>query len=139
MSCPYERKAGKGAAASSGSGNIWPGRRVLWDRGAQGCLPRRRCSERGCTVLTLLFLVLLYFLPSIIGRDKRDAAGIILLNVFLGWTVIGWVIALVWAITAEPYSPVRLVSVPAGGRFCCQCGTFVYPGAHFCTACGRTV
>jgi len=70
-------------------------------------------------VLTLLFLVLLYFLPSIIGRDKRDAAGIILLNVFLGWTVIGWMIALVWACTAEPYSPVRLVGVPAGGRFCC--------------------
>ena len=90
-------------------------------------------------MLTLLFLVLLYFLPAIIGRDKRDAAGIILLNVFLGWTVIGWVIALVWAITSEPYSPVRLVSVPPGGRFCCQCGTFVYPGAHFCTACGRTV
>ncbi len=90
-------------------------------------------------MLTLLFLVLLYFLPSIIARDKRDAAGIILLNVFLGWTVIGWVIALVWAITAEPYYPVRLVALPAGGHFCSQCGTFAYPGAHFCAACGRTV
>ena len=90
-------------------------------------------------MLTLFFLVLLYFLPSIIGHDKRDAAGIILLNVFLGWTVIGWVIALVWAITAEPYASVRLVAVPAGGHFCSQCGTFACPGAHFCTACGRTV
>ena len=67
--------------------------------------------RKGCPVLTLLFLVLLYFLPTIIGRDKRDAAGIILVNVFLGWTVIGWLIALIWAITAEPYSPVRLVAV----------------------------
>ena len=90
-------------------------------------------------MLTLLFLAFLYFLPTIIGHDKRNAAGIILLNVFLGWTVIGWLIALIWAITAEPYSPVRLVAVPIGGRFCCQCGAFAHAGAHFCTACGRTV
>ena len=90
-------------------------------------------------MLTLLTLVILYFLPSIIGREKRDATGIILLNLFFGWTVIGWVIALIWACTAEPYCPVKLVPVPAGGRFCCQCGTFAYLGAHFCTSCGRTV
>ena len=33
--------------------------------------------EWGGIVLTLLFLTFLYFLPAIIGRDKRDAAGII--------------------------------------------------------------
>jgi hypothetical protein len=90
-------------------------------------------------MLTLAFLVLLYFLPAIIGRHKRDAAGIFLLNLFLGWTFIGWVIALVWACAAEPYVPVRFVPVVAGARFCCQCGSIAYPGAHYCTACGRTV
>jgi hypothetical protein len=90
-------------------------------------------------VLTLIFLLLLYFLPAIIGRDKHDAAAIFLLNLFLGWTVIGWVIALLWACAAEPYATVRLVPVPESGRFCSQCGTFAYRGAHFCTACGRTV
>lgn len=90
-------------------------------------------------MLTLLFLTLLYFLPAIIGRDKRDAAGIFLLNLFLGWTVIGWVIALIWACAAETYPRVHMVPVVVGGRFCCQCGTATYPGAHFCTACGRTV
>jgi hypothetical protein len=45
------------------------------------------------------FGFVMYFLPSIIAfaRSKRDITGIILLNFFLGWTVIGWVIALVWA------------------------------------------
>lgn len=90
-------------------------------------------------MLTLLFLLLLYFLPALVGRDKRDAAGIFLLNLFLGWTVIGWVIALLWACTAEPFPRVHLMPVPAAGRFCCQCGSITYPGAHFCTACGRTV
>jgi Superinfection immunity protein len=45
--------------------------------------------------LTFLF----YFLPTIIAfaRSKRDAMSIFLLNLFLGWTLIGWVVALVWA------------------------------------------
>jgi hypothetical protein len=41
----------------------------------------------------------LYFLPSIIAlaRSKRDLLAIFLLNFFLGWSVIGWIVALVWA------------------------------------------
>ncbi|MFZ0774580.1 MAG: superinfection immunity protein [Candidatus Sulfotelmatobacter sp.] len=44
-----------------------------------------------------------YFLPSIIAaaRSKRDIAAIVLLNFFLGWTVIGWVVALVWAVKTD--------------------------------------
>jgi Superinfection immunity protein len=42
----------------------------------------------------------LYFLPAIIAfaRSKRDAVSILVLNFFLGWTAIGWVVALVWAL-----------------------------------------
>ena len=45
------------------------------------------------------FPLLLYFLPSIIAlaRSKRDTLAIFLLNFFLGWSVIGWIVALVWA------------------------------------------
>jgi hypothetical protein len=41
----------------------------------------------------------LYFLPSIIAlaRNKRDTLAIFLLNLFLGWSVIGWFVALIWA------------------------------------------
>ena len=41
----------------------------------------------------------MYFLPSIIAlvRSKRDTLAIFLLNLFLGWSVIGWIVALVWA------------------------------------------
>jgi hypothetical protein len=44
----------------------------------------------------------LYFLPTIVGHNKSNAAAIFLLNLFLGWTFIGWVVALVWASTTEP-------------------------------------
>ena len=90
-------------------------------------------------MLHLLFGFLLYFLPSIIGHDKRDAVGILLLNLLLGWTVIGWIIALIWAVSAERSVPVHFVQVPAGVRYCCQCRTIAYPNAHYCTSCGRTV
>ena len=58
--------------------------------------------------LLFAFLLLpfgaLHFLPTIIAalRNGRSVIPIFLLNLFLGWTVIGWVIALIWAIRDEP-------------------------------------
>jgi Superinfection immunity protein len=45
----------------------------------------------------------MYFLPSIIAlaRSKRDILAIILLNFFLGWTMIGWVVALIWSLKTD--------------------------------------
>ena len=47
-------------------------------------------------------LVAMAFLPSIIAfaRRHQNRAAILVLNIFLGWTFVGWVIALVWAFTA---------------------------------------
>ena len=52
---------------------------------------------------------ILYFLPTIVAlvRSKRDSVSIVLLNVFLGWTLIGWVIALVWAFKVDNPLPAR--------------------------------
>ena len=45
----------------------------------------------------------LYFLPTILAavRHKRNILGVVLLNVFAGWTIIGWIIALVWSLTGD--------------------------------------
>lgn len=45
-----------------------------------------------------------HFLPTIIAalRNSRHLVAIFLLNLFLSWTVIGWIVALIWAITSEP-------------------------------------
>jgi hypothetical protein len=45
----------------------------------------------------------LYFLPTIIvlARHKKNVLGPILVNVLLGWTVIGWIVALIWAVTID--------------------------------------
>ena len=91
-------------------------------------------------MLFLFFLGCLYFLPTIIGRNKADAGAIFLVNLFLGWTVVGWIAALVWACAANVEAvPARFVPVASSGRFCSQCGTLSVVGAHFCAACGRAV
>lgn len=49
------------------------------------------------------FGFVMYFLPTIIAavRSKRDVVSIAVLNIFLGWTLIGWIIALVWALKED--------------------------------------
>jgi len=46
-----------------------------------------------------LIIVVTYFLPTIMAVVRRHPSGvaIYLLNLFLGWTLIGWVAALVWS------------------------------------------
>jgi len=46
-----------------------------------------------------------YCRPAIIAavRHTHNSMGILLLNLFLGWTVIGWFAALLMAIFSMPY------------------------------------
>jgi hypothetical protein len=55
------------------------------------------------TVLELLLVVLffaLYFLPTLIAflRQHKNKLAIFLLNLLLGWTILGWVVSLVWSV-----------------------------------------
>lgn len=62
-------------------------------------------------LIMLAIAIPLYFLPAIIAgcRGKvSGTAGVVLLNIFLGWTVIGWWVALIWAFTGRTAADVRL-------------------------------
>ena len=45
----------------------------------------------------------IYFVPTIIAAIRRSKGilGIILLNIFAGWTFIGWIIALIWSLVGQ--------------------------------------
>ncbi|MBY0421233.1 MAG: superinfection immunity protein [Parvularculaceae bacterium] len=49
--------------------------------------------------LLLVALIALYFLPIIVAasRGHPGRGGVFVLNLFLGWTLVGWVVALAWA------------------------------------------
>lgn len=48
-------------------------------------------------------LTLFYLLPFAIafGKKRANTAAIFALNLFLGWTLVGWVVALVWSLMEE--------------------------------------
>jgi hypothetical protein len=65
--------------------------------------------SQGIVFFALLFI--LYWLPFIVAcrRRKADGVAIGILNAFLGWTFIGWVIALIWAYRVDylPSQPIH--------------------------------
>ena len=66
---------------------------------------RRFKLQLGLSQLSLIFFVVgvvLYFAPWANARSRKhhqaDAIGI--LNLLLGWTVLGWIVALIWSASA---------------------------------------
>lgn len=47
-------------------------------------------------------LLMIYFLPWLIAwaRDHHQIGSIAILNLLLGWTVLGWIVSLVWSASA---------------------------------------
>jgi hypothetical protein len=58
-------------------------------------------------LVVLLLLGALYLLPALIGQSRHhhQRVAIWVLNIFLGWTVLGWIASLVWASTATAGKP----------------------------------
>jgi hypothetical protein len=54
------------------------------------------------SVVIFIAIILIYFLPTLIASKRKhpQTNAIFGLNLFLGWTFLGWVGALVWCATA---------------------------------------
>ena len=55
------------------------------------------------TIFYVLIIFGAYFLPSInaYSKKKRNKGAVLTLNFFLGWTIIGWIVALIWSTTND--------------------------------------
>jgi hypothetical protein len=102
------------------------------------------------TMLTLIAITFLYFLPSFLARDRHNFGAIFLFNFFLGWTFVGWIVALIWACASEPRPGVYIAGAPvpvyavaghsmALARYCSSCGTLARADGRYCATCGRAV
>ena len=49
-------------------------------------------------ILLLIVGMVFYFVPAVIGFRKKNFTAIALVNLLAGWTVVGWIFALIWAI-----------------------------------------
>lgn len=57
-------------------------------------------SGGGAAGFGVLLLIALYFAPTIVavGRKVVNTGSVIVVNLFLGWTLVGWVVALAMAV-----------------------------------------
>jgi hypothetical protein len=96
--------------------------------------------------------LILYFLPTLIAasRNHPSVLGIFVVNFLLGWSVIGWVVALVWALSqphvlpapgygVQGYSGPGYAPAPPAALLCSRCGSPIAPGAAFCGRCGAPI
>lgn len=51
-------------------------------------------------LITLIICIFLYMLPTLIAfyNKEKNTAWIFVLNLLLGWSTIGWIAALIWAV-----------------------------------------
>ena len=68
-----------------------------------GVIPDYSLPSEGGGLYGVLIILGIYLLPSVVAwnRKHNNRAAIITLNILLGWTVIGWAGALVWAMTKD--------------------------------------
>jgi hypothetical protein len=60
-------------------------------------------AEGIAKALPAIVVIFIYFIPSISAKMRKHPRieGIVALNFFLGWTILGWIGALIWAMS-EP-------------------------------------
>lgn len=71
-------------------------------------------DERKTIIATALLLIGAYFAPSIIAMSRKHPSkgAIIVLNVVLGLTAIGWIVALIWSLSATKQTVVFASPTP---------------------------
>jgi predicted RNA-binding Zn-ribbon protein involved in translation (DUF1610 family) len=104
-------------------------------------------------VIVLLILMavslLIYFIPYIVAKQnkKQNAGAIGALNFFLGWTLVGWVVALVWAMSkdviVQQSAPPVMATASASPvaisaqKNCPDCAELILIEAKKCRFCGH--
>lgn len=122
---------------------------------AMGTIPSSEANAIAKLFGPLFFVAApaLYFLPTIEAkiRSHNNLGSLAALNFFLGWTIIGWVSALVWALakparaemasTTPGSEPLRHndAAIRTQERDCPHCAEVIKAAAKVCKHCGRDV
>jgi ABC-type sugar transport system permease subunit len=54
-------------------------------------------------IVGIVFCLTIYLLPAGVAilRNRKNTGAIFTVDLFLGWTLVGWVVALAWAVATE--------------------------------------
>ena len=88
-------------------------------------------------IVGFLAIAAMYFLPTIIATSRKvtNTGSVFVINLLLGWSVIGWVVALAMAVKSKTPQVVMMTS-SASLPACAKCGVNLTPGQQFCSNCG---
>lgn len=103
--------------------------------------------NEGAGAILLIIVVGIYFLPMLVAlvRDHHQVGFIAVINIFLGWTLIGWVVALAIACSATKKAEKPLPIAGAAAAFlsderdCPHCAERIKKAAKVCRFCNRDV
>ena len=78
----------------------------------------RNTTELLAPLHLLLFALaaVLYLFPTVLAfyRDCKATVWIAVVNVFLGWTILGWFVAIGWAASGKIGTPPTAIATPPG-------------------------
>jgi len=60
-------------------------------------------------VMAGIVLLFVYFIPTIISWNKRNSKLLMVCNLFIGWTGIGWFLSLLWALNINRQHTIIIV------------------------------
>lgn len=94
------------------------------------------------TVATILAFA--YFLPSLIAISRwYNFGSVFAVNLFFGWTLVGWVVALSMSMTPKAKTSVTVINqqptaqIDENRRACPSCAEMILPQAKLCRFCGQ--
>ena len=89
--------------------------------------------------IALVILLIVYFLPSFVAlrRKKSNGNAILVLNLLLGWTLVGWVVSLVWAVSVDKNQKAQ--KKRRGNKKCPFCFEGIDARATVCPHCQKNL
>jgi hypothetical protein len=106
-------------------------------------------GEQFLPIILLVIGFFLYFVPTIVAlnRGHQSQNAIFALNVFTGWTALGWVLSLVWALTGTNADVADAIadrvssshSVDPDTMKCPICAETIKKAAKVCRFCGHAL
>ena len=94
-------------------------------------------------VVLLAIAVAVYFIPNWIASARKhpNANAIFVTNLLLGWTVLGWIAALIWSFTSPTQAAPTHAQTPGtaadDSKLCPYCAETIKRAAIVCRFCSR--